>query len=109
MRTWCLWLMMVLLPCRLWAADAMAMQLTAPTPPCHAAVSSETGGHPATGDNADAEPSAHALCNICHGTVAETHNPAAVALPPGTGTLPHTPPQPLHSVLRAPDLRPPIA
>lgn len=101
--------MMALLPWRLWAADAMALQVV--TPPCHAAMATDTMSHHNTGNNSDsagAEPSAHALCNICHGSAAEP----SPALTQGSSARPDSPQHPahlpLHSVLRAPDLRPPI-
>lgn len=83
-RTWILWLMLALLPMRLWAASVMPAMAVASEAPCHEQAATE--GAPA------AEPSCCATCDLCHGT------PADIALPglplpdlPDAGPAPSTP------------------
>ncbi|TDQ38795.1 hypothetical protein [Tepidicella xavieri] len=123
MRRWVLCLLLVLLPWRLWAADAMALQM-ASLPPgsteqvaCHGEPSAEPAH--AHGQMADAHahsdssasgPDHHGLCLLCD----VCHNAYWLAPPhpaQGSGPIHHAPPSldvSLASVEPEPGFKPPI-
>lgn len=125
MRLHVLLLLLLALPLRGWVGDAMAMEMaraalqataapsTAAAPMADAAMPDDCPMHQA-GPAADPAGNVHAghagactLCDVCHGaSLADT--PAVL----GAVVTPHAAPAPAStrfaSVLRAPDLRPPI-
>ena len=94
MRRYLLWMMICLLPLRLWAGDAMAVQhapaaahevvmaMTADDHPCHGAEATSDTGTPADHTTVK-HGSACGDCSVCHGPLAGLTLPtwAAPALP----------------------------
>lgn len=121
MRALTLWLMLVLLPLRLWAGAAMLPGQLPPSPSshaqppaCHASVQAEQGhAHvDATTKTAKAldagTHSSHALCDLCQSPLYTSATIALTApLLPRAQTVHDTPR--LHEVEPLPELRPPIA
>ena len=136
MRAFTLWLMMCLLPLRLLAGDAMAVQMQAagghaPAPAVSVVAAAQSVRHDcheqATGETTHPEVHAHAnvtgaepanqphpghamcgLCDVCHNTLHTAH----VALLPSQAlahVLPATLTPLLSSAERLPGFKPPIA
>ena len=90
MRRWFIVLLIVLLPWRAWAGDAMLLSM-APTgdhPVSATALSSAVphcADHASTEPASPGEPTAHAICDICNGPL------LAVAPLAGAGTEPLPP------------------
>lgn len=90
MRRWFVVLLIVLLPWRAWAGDAMLLSM-APTPghdvPAFmtATASPHCAEHAGTEDANPGEPTGHAICDICNGPL------LAVATPDDAGSDPLPP------------------
>jgi cytochrome c5 len=90
MRRWFIVLLIVLLPWRAWAGDAMLLSM-APTGNHSASAATFSSSVPHCADHASTEPASpgeptvHAICDICNGPL------LAVAPPVGAGTEPLPP------------------
>lgn len=90
MRRWFIVLLIVLLPWRAWAGDAMLLSMAptsdhaAPAVPVSAAVP-HCADHASTETATPGEPTVHAICDICNGPL------LAAAPPVGTGSEPLPP------------------
>jgi hypothetical protein len=123
MRALTLWLMLVLLPLRLWAGAAMLPGQLPPShsdyaspPACHASAQADQGHAHGAVDAATKAPKAleasthgaHALCDLCQSPLYTSASVTlTVPLLPRAQAI-HDTPQ-LHEVEPLPELRPPIA
>lgn len=91
MRRWFVVLLIVLLPWRAWAGDAMVLSMAAAPEQVQTAVVSGTATTPHCADHAAADPATpgqpalHAVCDICNGPLLATTPWAATGpepLPP---------------------------
>ena len=120
MRRWMVWLFIALMPLRLWAADAMALQgwhglqgsaAVASAPPCHEAASpAPHGGEDAHAAHHAVDPESHAsclLCDVCHtalGLAPTDKKPGAVPAVHACAGMTHA----LSSATPEPGYKPPI-
>ncbi|MDP3521965.1 MAG: hypothetical protein Q8S02_15225 [Hydrogenophaga sp.] len=117
MRRFLMWMMICLLPLRLWAGDAMAVQ-HAPPAAHEAVVVMAQDAHPCHGadapsDNTTAQAAAEHSgacgdCSVCHGPLAGLTTPvwAAKTLPAAVPQTVGWPPLSAHAL---PQLKPPRA
>ena len=85
MRRWFVLLLIVLLPWRAWAGDAMVLSMAAAPEQVQVAAVADMAAAPHCADHATAEPAAgetalHAVCDICNGPLLAT-TPWAAAGP----------------------------
>lgn len=120
MRRWMVWLFIALMPFRLWAADAMALQelhgvqgstVVASAPPCHEAASpAPQGGEHAQATDHALDPESHAsclMCDVCHtalGLAPTDKNLGALPVVHARAGLTHA----LSSATPEPGYKPPI-
>lgn len=115
-----MWLMIGLLPLRLWAGDAMAVQHAPPAAPAMGVVATQDA-HPCHGSEAPAASEAHHSpsdspthggacgdCSVCHGPLAGLALPAWTA-PTLPGAVPQTVGWPALNANAPPQLKPPRA
>jgi hypothetical protein len=69
MRRWFVIALIMLLPWRALAADAMTLAMSGTPGPSSAAVSPHCDDHSATDQASVDTPNPHALCDVCNGTV----------------------------------------
>jgi hypothetical protein len=113
MRRWILVLFVVLLPWRLWAADAMALQMAAwPEPPaqqhlpCHG-VSDEAAALPHSPTHDHGHPMC-LLCDVCHNALWMT-SLGQMAFTKAPRYIPRGLPERVTGMALPPTLKPPIA
>lgn len=116
MRRWFVICLIVLLPWRAWAGNAMALVMTAPASAAGAAVhcaelvlqTAETGHGADTASTTDA-PTPHAVCDSCNGPALSAAPGLAVDSGPLPQAHPRIAPVRFASALPRTGLKPPIA
>lgn len=113
MRRWLVICLIVLLPWRAWAGDAMALVMTAPASAAvHCAElvlqTAETGHGADTANTTDA-PTPHAVCDSCNGPALSAAPGLAVDSGPLPQAHPRIAPVRFASALPRTGLKPPIA
>jgi hypothetical protein len=110
MRRWFVIFLIVLLPWRAWAGDAMTLAMTAPGEHAAAAASPHCADHPSATDLADADdPAPHAVCDICNGPALATAAFTALGPEPLPQALEATGPVRFVSALPRAGRKPPIS
>lgn len=109
MRRWFVIFLIVLLPWRAWAGDAMMLSVAAPADPAaHCADHPPQQADPADHATADA-PSSHAVCDICNGPALAPTTPLALGQEPLPQTRRSTDPERFASAPPQEGHKPPIA